>query len=138
MDDVTENSVDMTVDSTQVSQESAPEAVIERSPTGTARLHVVRSDTTQRRQAARRFGRATRATITRDEPMDAWRLEIWGDAASPLGLWPITDLGNLDDAAYRSIMSLLEDVGLTDDGRSRWTRVDDRWESPLTAVGEPE
>lgn len=75
------------------------------------------------------YAKASRATIAWDEPTEAWRLEVWDDGNTALGLWPLTKLNDLDAAAYATVRELLDNIGLADEGRALWVNDEGVWRS---------
>ena len=77
------------------------------------------------------YAKASRATIAWDEPTEAWRLEVWSDGNTALGLWPVVELNDLDAAAYATVREILANVGLADEGRAFWVKDGDVWRSSV-------
>jgi hypothetical protein len=79
-----------------------------------------------------KYETVTEATVTRDEPMDAWRLEIWEEGnGTALAMWPVHDAEDLDADAYAEVKLLLRQVGVYDDGRATWKEDNGRWSAPV-------
>jgi hypothetical protein len=81
-----------------------------------------------------KYETVSEATITWDEPTDAWRLEIW-EESNPvaLAMWPLKDVNDLDADAYAAMKILLQQVGVYDEGRASWEEHGGRWRAPVLA-----
>jgi hypothetical protein len=81
---------------------------------------------------ASKYETVSEATISWDEPTDAWRLEIWADGnPTALAMWPLQDLNGLDADAYAAAKILLQQVGIYDQGRESWHEQDGRWSAAV-------
>jgi hypothetical protein len=81
---------------------------------------------------ASKYETVTEATVSWDEPTDAWRLEIWdGESGTALAMWPVHDAKDLDADAYAAVKILLEKVGVYDQGRASWSEKNGQWSAEV-------